>query len=276
MRTPFPSTSSAALVALLVMLALPAHAERRVPGDDVIVTPVPGDAGAWRIETPHGVTVARRSPDPVKPSAATAVAEVRIFPTLFDMDGDSLTTLRDTILVTPQTLVRFVRRGPGVHTVTNGFDSGDPEASSQYNEFFDDDRQSYERTFTTVGTHHFFCYIHGGSMGGTIIVTNSLLGADGAGIVRQAGFTRAPAPNPARGGVGFAVALPRAAHARLTVLDVAGRSVATIHDGPLAAGEHPFRWDARARDGRRVESGRYFVRFVSGDVQRTRALTLTR
>jgi plastocyanin len=280
MRSVVSTITPPALFRLLVALASLALAAGIAtagsPEPGVRMTPIPGDARAWRIETAHGTTIARRSLDPVQPAAATAVAEVRIFPASFDMDGDSLATLRDTILVAPQTVVRWVRRGPGFHTVTNGVDSGDPMASSEYNEIFTEDRESYERAFTTAGTHNFFCYIHGFTMGGTIIVTNALADAGGPGIVRQAGFTLAPAPNPSRAAVRFAIALPRAAPVRLSVHDVAGRVVATIHDGPLPAGEHPFRWDARGRDGRRVESGRYFVRFVSGDVQRTRAISITR
>jgi plastocyanin len=273
-RTPTASGLFFAL-ALVALACTPAAAADRGHCAPARITPVPGDPGAWRIETARAVTIARRSPDRV-PSAATVFAEVHVFPASFDMDGDTLSTMRDTILVTPQTVVRFVRRGPGFHTITSGVDSGDPNASNEYNEIFDDDRQLYEHTFATLGVHNFFCYIHEPVMVGTIIVTNGLADADGPGIVRQAGFTRAPAPNPARDAVSFAIALPRAASVRLAVLDVAGRVVAALHDGPLPAGEHPFRWDARARDGRRVESGRYFVRFASGGIERVRGISLTR
>ena len=268
----------ARLLLVLAALTVPARGWAAPPGHcaPARVTAVPGEPGAYRIETARAVTIARRSPDPIRPAAATAVAVVRVLPTMFDMDGDTISTVRDTILVTPSTVVRWVRIGPGFHTVTNGFDSGDPDASSEYNEIFDDARQSYERTFTTVGVHNFFCYIHEPVMVGTVIVTTGLADVGPPGIVRQADFTLAPAPNPTRDAVNFAIALPRAAGVRLVVHDIAGRVVATLHDGPLPAGEHPFRWDGRGADGRRVLSGRYFIRFASGGAQRTRAVSITR
>jgi FG-GAP repeat protein len=58
----------------------------------------------------------------------------------------------------------------------------------------------------------------------------------------------APRPNPSRGAFSLSVDLPRATRARLTVLDVAGRRVATLHDGPLGPGRIPFTWSPRGTD----------------------------
>jgi hypothetical protein len=68
----------------------------------------------------------------------------------------------------------------------------------------------------------------------------------------------APWPNPARGPVRLAFSLAEAAHVRLRVLDLQGRSLATLADGPMPAGRHEARWD-RKRFGA-VEPGVYFVR----------------
>lgn len=70
-------------------------------------------------------------------------------------------------------------------------------------------------------------------------------------------------PNPGRGQTSFAFALPFAGHARLTVLDAAGRIVTTLVDGDLAAGLHELRWSASVRPGM------YFARLEApGGVRR--------
>ena len=70
-------------------------------------------------------------------------------------------------------------------------------------------------------------------------------------------------PNPSRGRTAFAFTLPAAGHARLTVVDVSGRMVATLADGAFAAGEHQARWSAAA------PAGVYFARLhAPGGVSR--------
>jgi len=239
------------------------------------ITPVAGEPGAYRIETPHGTTIGRRPALAAARLSTAAVAEFRVFPFSFDADGDTLGTVHDTIVVAPGTLVRWVRAGPGFHTVTNGADSGDPTAAAEYNYIFDDQTTSAETTFTTPGRHDFFCFIHEPVMEGSIIVTSATAGVT-PGVLRRAAFTRPPTPNPTRGDVSFAVALPHAQAVTLSVHDLAGRRVARLLDGVLSAGEHEMRWDGRGADGRRVESGRYFIRLAAGDVRETRAVSMIR
>ena len=241
-----------------------------------IVTPVEGDPGAYRIQTPHGTTIARRQTPRERSLAPGPIAEFRVFPLAFDADGDTLGTVHDTILVALGTTVRWVRRGPGFHTVTNGADSGDPNAAAEYNLIFDDLTNEVEVTFNTVGKHDFFCFIHEPIMEGTVMVTSATLDASAPAVLRRAMFTRPPSPNPTRGAISFAVAIPRASRVSLTVHDVAGRLVARVQDGPLPAGEHAFRWDGRGADGHVLESGRYFIALAAGDVRETRAVTLLR
>uniref|UniRef100_A0A832I3G7 T9SS type A sorting domain-containing protein n=1 Tax=Eiseniibacteriota bacterium TaxID=2212470 RepID=A0A832I3G7_UNCEI len=78
------------------------------------------------------------------------------------------------------------------------------------------------------------------------------------------------APNPARGAVALAFALPRPTAARVTVLDAAGRRVRTLADGPHAAGAHALRWDGRDAAGREVAPGVYLVRLEAGAARDTR------
>src|SRR5262249_2604062 len=101
-------------------------------------------------------------------------------------------------------------------------------------------------------------------------------GVGGPAVITRPAFTRPPTPNPTRGALSFAVAIPRSSRVSLTVHDVAGRLVARVPDGPLPAGEHPFRLDGRRAGGRRLESGCYCSRLAAGDVRETRAVTLIR
>src|SRR5207237_9556742 len=77
----------------------------------------------------------------------------------------------------------------------------------------------------------------------------------------------APAPNPwARGtggALGVSFSLPAAADADLALFDLAGRRVATLARGALAAGPHVAHWDGTLDTGRRAAAGVYFVRLTA-------------
>lgn len=263
------------LIAALLR-SLPATAAPAGHCAPATITPVAGDPGAFRVETPHGVTVARRYAPAATPAATADIAVFRVFPASFDADGDTIGTVHDTILVAPGTIIRWVRAGPGFHTVTNGADSGDLNAASEYNAIFDDLTTSFEWVFTTAGRHDFFCFIHEPVMEGSVIVTSLIADAPHPGVIRRPAFTRPPAPNPTRGDVSFGIAVPRATRVQLTVHDVSGRTVATLRDEALPAGEHFVSWDGRARDGRLAPAGRYFIRLAAGDVRESRAVSLVR
>ncbi len=81
--------------------------------------------------------------------------------------------------------------------------------------------------------------------------------------------------NPWRGSVEVRYALPRAGIARLTVHDVAGRWLATLHDGVEAAGEHRASWDGRDVGGAELPAGLYFARLgFEGEVRALRIIQL--
>lgn len=69
-------------------------------------------------------------------------------------------------------------------------------------------------------------------------------------------------PNPSRASTRFTFTLQSAGRARVSVIDLAGRVVATLVDGPLDAGEHELRWTAPA------PAGVYFVRLDTPGGQR--------
>lgn len=72
-----------------------------------------------------------------------------------------------------------------------------------------------------------------------------------------------PAPNPARGGVAFRLALDHDADAAVEAFDLGGRRVRTIERGRTSAGAHELRWDLRDDSGRIVAPGVYLVRLRS-------------
>jgi glucose/arabinose dehydrogenase len=77
-----------------------------------------------------------------------------------------------------------------------------------------------------------------------------------------------PRPNPMRDVAEFAWTLPRAGAVSLTVLDLAGRRVATLEEGHREAGPHRSLWDGRGATGRRLAPGAYIVRLAaSGEVR---------
>jgi len=56
-------------------------------------------------------------------------------------------------------------------------------------------------------------------------------------------------PNPLRTTARFTFSLRSAGRVRLTIVDLAGREVATVVDGPLAAGRHDLHWAPRGAPG---------------------------
>ncbi len=72
-------------------------------------------------------------------------------------------------------------------------------------------------------------------------------------------------PNPFNPRTTIAMDLPRATDASLTVHDLRGRLVRTLHSGTLPAGRHPFVWEGTDADDRPVASGVYLVRLSTAD-----------
>ncbi len=67
-------------------------------------------------------------------------------------------------------------------------------------------------------------------------------------------------PNPAFAGTTIPFELGRDASVRLTILDVAGRTVRTLADRTFDPGAHRLRWDGRNDRGQAVAGGIYWVR----------------
>ena len=71
-------------------------------------------------------------------------------------------------------------------------------------------------------------------------------------------------PNPFNPATTITFSLPTAAEANLTVINMLGRRVKTLHTGILSAGTHSVVWDGTTNDGSTAASGVYFYRLESG------------
>jgi hypothetical protein len=75
---------------------------------------------------------------------------------------------------------------------------------------------------------------------------------------------RRASPNPFRERVEVEVTVPEAGECEVGVYDVAGKRVAWVHHGALAAGVHGMGWDGRDGNGRSVAPGIYTIRATLG------------
>jgi hypothetical protein len=78
---------------------------------------------------------------------------------------------------------------------------------------------------------------------------------DGRGLAE---FGVRSMPNPVRGGATIGLSVPRNGRLRVRVVDLAGRTLATVIDRECLAGPVEIRWDGRDMRGRRAPAGVYF------------------
>jgi hypothetical protein len=84
-----------------------------------------------------------------------------------------------------------------------------------------------------------------------------------------------PAPNPSRGRVQFALALPTRALVQLAIFDVTGREVSRQPEQMMSAGRWTIAWEAAA--GSQPQAGVYFARLsVDGRMRATRRVVRVR
>ncbi len=95
-------------------------------------------------------------------------------------------------------------------------------------------------------------------------------GFRGVGALRITGV--GPNPFNPRTTIGFA--LPESGEVEVTVMDIAGRLVATLLHEVLEAGVHSVSWDAAGNSGRSVSSGTYVVRIEGAGSVLTRKVIL--
>ena len=84
------------------------------------------------------------------------------------------------------------------------------------------------------------------------------------------------APNPFNPSTRLSFDLLRAARVDLRILDLRGRLVATLHDGPLPAGGHHVDWHGRDDAGRPAPSGVYHARLTAAGATVSRKVSLVK
>ncbi len=95
-------------------------------------------------------------------------------------------------------------------------------------------------------------------------------GVTGVGPGVEPRLALTAAPNPTRDETRFAITLPTAGRADLTVFDVGGRAVARVIAGSLSAGRHDIVWDGRDASRTAARPGVYFARLDVGGARVTR------
>jgi hypothetical protein len=81
-------------------------------------------------------------------------------------------------------------------------------------------------------------------------------------------------PNPFRDGTAFRLAIPRPTEVALDILDVQGRLVRKVVNGPMSPGYYTINWDRRDSRGNHVGPGIYFYRMRGGDFVARRKMVL--
>ncbi|MCK4413484.1 MAG: hypothetical protein KAY32_08075, partial [Candidatus Eisenbacteria sp.] len=81
-------------------------------------------------------------------------------------------------------------------------------------------------------------------------------------------------PNPAHAEVNVRFIASGNHPVRISIYDVSGRLVRTLHDGRAERGEIPLTWDGRNDAGRRLHNGVFWVQMSAGDYRSSKELIL--
>jgi hypothetical protein len=82
--------------------------------------------------------------------------------------------------------------------------------------------------------------------------------------IPAAGFTVGAAfPNPFNPSISARLYIPQSSDLELTVFDVQGRKIKSLHAGAISSGWHTVVWDGRDDSGRGQASGMYFLRALN-------------
>jgi hypothetical protein len=97
-------------------------------------------------------------------------------------------------------------------------------------------------------------------------------GGETAGLVRGLIVFPNPLARGTAAGVAFRLTAPGRVH--VSVRDLRGATVVTLHDGTLAAGPQQFTWDRRDAHGHAARAGVYFVEVVSAGAHELRRIAV--
>ena len=87
-------------------------------------------------------------------------------------------------------------------------------------------------------------------------------------------FLSVPSPNPTSRAASVTFRIDRPEFVRLSIVDLSGRKVATLHEGMLLAGEYTRTWDAQANGSQKAAPGVYFVSLRTSRGVQTQRLAL--
>ena len=107
-----------------------------------------------------------------------------------------------------------------------------------------------------------------------VVTTLGQISATAGAAITQFAVTHV-APNPSKGFVNVEFTVPRAANVKVSIMDVQGRTVATLADGVHSAGRYQATWSGDL-NGSKAPSGLYFVRMQAPGVTSTRRVAITR
>lgn len=82
-------------------------------------------------------------------------------------------------------------------------------------------------------------------------------------------------PNPCVSSTNIEFYLKESGSIKLSVLDVAGKTVAILHDGKMAAGKHNITWDIKSNKTGSITSGNYFVKLESEKLNEVKKIIVT-
>lgn len=83
-----------------------------------------------------------------------------------------------------------------------------------------------------------------------------------------------PSPNPTALGATIGFRIPRPEFVRVSILDVTGRAIRTVHEGMLPSGEHSLQWDGLTKTGTKVPPGVYLVSLRTSSGVRTQRIAI--
>ncbi len=210
------------------------------------------------------------SPAPdAKPTRATAAATFAVSNFKFDA---GVAGAVDTAKITAGQTVDWVWSG-GIHTITNGEGSGDPNMGTIFNQPSDAGNPTFSFTFPNPGTYPFFCVFHEDFNMRGVIVVSAVTGVGNPNGRARLGFTRDPAPNPSSSGVRFEYALATPGHVLAEVFDPTGRRVTVLVDSVRPAGPASAAWDGRTSDGA-AATGVFYVRLRLPGFDQSRRVVL--
>jgi acid phosphatase type 7 len=90
------------------------------------------------------------------------------------------------------------------------------------------------------------------------------------------GFTISNYPNPFNPETKISYGVPQSSYVKLVVVDLLGRTVATLVDGVKGAGTHTVDWSAKDERGNGLASGVYIAQLRSGKVVRNAKMVVLR